>query len=313
MEPPPRRPDPIALLLFAACVLLGSANFLAARVSNLELPPLWGAGLRFGVAATVFMAIAAAARRPWPRGSALTRTVGFGLLNFGVFFALVYWALLHVTAGSATIVLASVPLLTLFLAVAQRLERFRARALFGGVAALLGIAWLGFAPGALAVPLLPLLAVVAAALAVAQSLILGKRISGAFPPVTNAIGMTCGAVLLLVASLVAGEQWTWPQVAATRWALLYMVLFGSVAQFALILLLIRRWAPSAISYGFVVMPVSTLLLEAWLLGVPITLAALIGAGLVMVGVWFGALAPDGRAGAAVPPRPAPVQPLEPSE
>jgi drug/metabolite transporter (DMT)-like permease len=294
------RPDAIALVLFGLCVLLGSANFLAVRFSNLELPPLWGAGLRFAMAAVVFTGIALATRRPWPRGAMLGRTVVFGLFNFGLFFALTYWSLLHVTAGVATIVLASVPLVTLALAVAQRMERFQARSLIGGVAALLGIGWIAFSPTALDVPLVPLLALLAATAAVGQSIILGKRVSGNHPAITNAVAMSSGAALLLAASLAAGEAWSWPALPEARWALLYLVGFGSVGLFALTLLLIRRWTPSAASYAFVVIPVTTMLLEALLADVPVTATALVGAGLVMVGVWFGALAPTagGRAARA---------------
>jgi drug/metabolite transporter (DMT)-like permease len=288
---PGRRPDPVALLLFAACVVLGSGNFLAVRFSNLELPPLWGAGLRFALAATAFVVIAAVDRLPWPRGDLLRRTVAFGVLNFGLFFALMYWALVHVTAGVATIVLATVPLMTLLLAAAQGLERLRARAVIGVVAALVGIGWMAYAPGELTLPLLPLLALIAAGLCIGQSIIFGKRISGNHPAITNAIAMGTGAVLLLVASRSVGEAWSWPSLPEARWALLYLVAFGSVALFALTLLLIRRWSPSATSYAFVVIPMVTLLLEAALAGVPVTASAVIGAGIVMVGVWFGALAP----------------------
>ena len=297
----PRRPDPVALVLFFICVLLGSGNFLAVRFSNLELPPLWGAGLRFALAAAAFTVIALLARRPWPRGHLLLRTVLFGSLNFGLFFALMYWALLHVTAGVATIVMATVPLMTLLLAVAQGLERFRTRALVGAVAALLGIGWMAFSPANLVLPGLPLLALLAAALTIGQSIILAKHVSGNYPAVTNAVAMASGATLLLLSSRAVGEPWNWPTLPEARWALLYLVLFGSVGLFALTLLLIRRWAPSATSYAFVVIPVTTLLLEAVLADVPITTAALVGAGLVMVGVWFGALAPERRPrGQAVP-------------
>ena len=291
----PTRPDGIALLLFVSCVLLGSGNFLAVRFSNLELPPLWGAGLRFTLAAAAFVVLALAARRPWPRGAMLGRTVLFGLLNFGVFFALMYWSLLHVTAGVATIVLASVPLATLALSVRQGLERFGARALIGAVAALLGIAWIAFSPAALDVPPLPLLALLAATLTIGQSIILGKRVSANHPAITNAVAMSSGAALLLAASLATGESWSWPTLPEARWALLYLVLFGSMGLFALTLLLIRRWTPSAASYGFVVIPVTTMLLEAWLADVPLTATGLVGAALVMVGVWYGALAPAARA------------------
>ena len=297
--PGPTRPDGIALLLFVLCVLLGSGNFLAVRFSNLELPPLWGAGLRFAFAAAGFVLLALATRRPWPRGAMLVRTVVFGLLNFGLFFALMYWSLLHVTAGVATIVLASVPLATLALAVLQGLERFAARALVGAVAALFGIGWIAFSPGALDVPLLPLLALFGATLTVGQSIILGKRVSANHPAITNAVAMSSGAALLLAASLAAGETWSWPTLPEARWALLYLVALGSMGLFALTLLLIRRWTPSAASYAFVVIPVTTMLLEAWIAGVPLTTTGLVGAALVMVGVWYGALAPAAR------PRPAP--------
>ncbi len=284
------RPDRVAIALFVCCVLLGSGNFLAVRFSNLELPPMWGAGLRFALATGVFLVFAIASGRQWPRGRMLLRTIVFGLLNFGLFFALMYWALLHVTAGVATIVLATVPLLTLLLAVVQGLESFERRALLGAVAALAGIAWIAFSPGALAVTVLPLLGLLAAALTISQSIILGKHVSGNYPAITNAIAMGGGAALLLLSSRLLGEEWLWPTTGEARWALAYLVLFGSVGLFVLTLLLVRRWAPSAVSYAFVVIPVTTLVLEQWIAGVPITGSAVVGAALVIAGVWFGALA-----------------------
>ncbi len=288
---PRPRPHAVALALFVACVVLGSGNFIAVRFSNLDLPPLWGAGLRFSLAATVFVVIALAARVPWPPRAMVRGAALLGLLNFGVFYALMYWALLHLTAGVATVVMATVPLATLGLAVAQGLERLRARAVWGALAAVLGIAWMSLAPGALTLPALPLLALVAAVACVAQSIILAKRVSSLHPAMVNALAMPVGAAVLLLASRAAGEPWAWPTLPEARWALLYLVVLGSVGLFGLTLLLIRRWAPSATSYVFVAMPVTTLLLEALIAGVPVTTAALIGAGLVMLGVWFGALAP----------------------
>lgn len=46
-------------------------NFVAVRFSNQELPPFWGAGLRFAAAALVLSAAAALGRFPLPRGRAL--------------------------------------------------------------------------------------------------------------------------------------------------------------------------------------------------------------------------------------------------
>ncbi len=63
-----RSPDGLALGAFAVAVTVGGANFLAVRFSTRELPPFWGAGLRFGLAAVLFVVIALALRLKWPWG-----------------------------------------------------------------------------------------------------------------------------------------------------------------------------------------------------------------------------------------------------
>ncbi|MDQ3937775.1 MAG: DMT family transporter, partial [Chloroflexota bacterium] len=137
-----RSPGGMTLAAFAVAVTLGGGNFLAVRFSNRELDPFWGAGLRFGIAALLFIGIVAALRLPWPRGALLRRTVLYGVLGFAGFYALMYWALLHVTAGVAAIVLAIVPLVTLLMGAAQKLETVSWRGLVGSVLALAGIAWM---------------------------------------------------------------------------------------------------------------------------------------------------------------------------
>jgi hypothetical protein len=67
-----RVPDTLTLGAFVVLVVLGGGNFLAVRMSNLELPPFWGAGLRFGVAAALFGAIALAP----PRVSGFSSIIG---------------------------------------------------------------------------------------------------------------------------------------------------------------------------------------------------------------------------------------------
>jgi len=44
-------PGARTLGVFALAVVLGGANFVGVRFSNLELAPFWGAGLRFSLAA----------------------------------------------------------------------------------------------------------------------------------------------------------------------------------------------------------------------------------------------------------------------
>jgi drug/metabolite transporter (DMT)-like permease len=289
MDGPGQRPDTSTLAAFVALVVIGGGNFVAVRASNLELPPFWGAGLRFALAGATFVVLAAALRLRPPRGRMLALSVGYGALAFGLFFGLMYWALTLVTAGVATVVMAAVPLVTLLLAAAQGTERLRPRSVAGALLAIAGIAWLTFGPQQVDVPLTALLLMLAAAVAVSQSIIVGKHLSAQHPAMTNAIGLSVGAVLLLTASALIGEAWWLPRDAEARWAVIYLVTFGSVGLFVLVLLVVRRWTASATSYMFVLFPLTTMAIEAVLLGAPISAQMLLGAALVMVGVWLGAL------------------------
>lgn len=305
------RPDAATLGAFAIVVLFGAGNFLAVRMSNLDLPPFWGAGLRFALAGSSFVLIALVLRLTWPRGRDLALTALYGVLGFAVFYALMYWALTRVTAGVAVIVMAVVPLVTVLLSAGQGIERLRPRGVAGALLALAGIAWMAFGPQGVVVPLGALAAMLGAALAVGQSIILGKRLSANHPAMTNAVGMTVGATLLLVLSAVVGESWSIPRQPEAVWAVIYLVTLGSVGLFVLVLLVVRRWTASATSYMFVLFPVATLALEAWILAEPVTAQAATGAAVVMVGVWFGALSPGARRTAATLPGDCPPPPEEP--
>jgi drug/metabolite transporter (DMT)-like permease len=307
-----RAPDALTLSAFSVAVTLGGGNFLAVRFSNRELPPFWGAGLRFGLAALLFIVIALALRLEWPRGRRLGLTVTYGALSFAAFYALMYWALVDTPAGVATVVLAIVPLATLLLAAAQRLEQLQTRSVVGALLALAGIAWMAIGPQQVDLPLASLVAMLAAAACAGQSMILGKHVSANHPAMTNAVGMAVGAVLLLVFSALVGESWALPRQAEAAWAVVYLVTFGSAGLFVLVLLVVRRWTASATSYMFVLFPVVTLALGAVIAGEPVTAQAVTGAALVMAGVWFGALSPGARRAAApVPAAPVPAHPPPP--
>jgi drug/metabolite transporter (DMT)-like permease len=273
---------------------LGGANFVAVRISNQELAPFWGAGLRFGLAAALFFVIACVLRLRWPRGRQLVTTAAYGALAFAIPYALLYWALVRATAGAATVVLAAVPLATLLLAAAEGLERLSLRAVAGAVLALAGIAWMVLGSQALMAPVSAVVAMLGATLVIGQSIIIGKRLSGNHPVITNAVGMATAALLLLTLSGSVSETWALPRRPAVAAALAYLVTLGSAGLFVLVLLVVRKWTASASSYMFVLFPVVTLVLAAWLVREPITSSAALGAALVMAGVWLGALFPTRR-------------------
>jgi drug/metabolite transporter (DMT)-like permease len=284
----------MTLSLFAVAVTLGGANFIGVRFSNRELDPFWGAGLRFSLAALLFIGIAAALKLRWPRGRQLGYTMLYGFLSFALFYALMYWALVRVTAGVATVVLAVVPLVTLLLAAAHGMEKLGLRSVLGSVLAIAGILWMTFGPQDVVLPFAALLAFLAAALTAGESVILSKKVSGNHPAMTNAVAMATGAVVLLAISAVTGDRWALPTEGEVIWSVIYLVTLGSAGLFVVLLLVVRKWTASATSYAFVLFPVSTMLLGAWIADEPITGQGVAGAILVMSGVWFGALSPGAR-------------------
>ena len=143
----------------------------------------------------------------------------------------------------------------------------------------------------LVVPAGAVVATAIAALTIGESIIISKLISGNHPAINNAVGMAVGAPLLLTISLVAGETWSLPTQPNTIWAVSFLVVVGSVGLFVLTLLVVRLWTASATAYMFVLFPVGAMLLDAWLLGAPLTVRGVTGALVVMASVWFGALSP----------------------
>lgn len=284
-----RRPDGITLAAFAGAVLIAGINFVAVKFSNLELDPLFGAALRFTVAATITFAIIAARRIPLPRGRALTGALLYGGLFFFVAFGLMYYAIVKVPAGIAGVVMASVPLLTLVFASLHRLEPFRRRGLVGALITIVGIAILLNAPAGDDFPLLSLLAMIGAAACIAESGIVIKKFPPSHPMATNAVAMLVGALLLISASLVAGENWALPLHPETWWALSYLVLVGSILVFALYLFVLKRWSATGASYQFVLIPLVAVVVGALLADESITIGILLGGLIVLTGVYVGAL------------------------
>jgi drug/metabolite transporter (DMT)-like permease len=279
----------IALICFVATSVLAGGNAVGVRFSNRELAPLWGAGLRFSLAAVVLMIVMAVFRLSVPRGRALAGALLYGILNFAVPFALAYYGLVRVHAGLGQTLLALVPLATLLLAVLQGQERLHAAAVVGTLLALGGVAVISQASIGGSVPTLSLLALVAGAVSFGEAAVVVRRFPRVHPVTMNALGMTTGAVLLVVGSMLAGEAIELPQRTATWIALGYLVLVGSVVVFVLYVVVLRYWSASRTAYGFVITPIVTVLLSAWLDKEPVGMELVVGGVLILAGVYVGAL------------------------
>lgn len=285
-----KTPNRAVLIAFALTVLFAGNNAIAVRYSNMELPPFFGAAIRFAMAALIFFFIALILRLPLPRGRGLLGAVLFGFIGTGINYALLYWALETLHPGLSMVILALVPLMTFILACVHRLESFRWKALIGSLLALAGISVIVWNQLGANAPILPMLAVVGGAVCFAESNIIIKAFPQSHPITTNAIASTVGTVLLFILSAVWRETPHMPTLPTTWLALGFLVLFGSVATFGLSIYIIKNWTASASSYQFVLFPIVTIAVSAWLTKETVSLALILGAILVLAGVYFGGIA-----------------------
>ena len=285
-------PDRPTLLAFGGAVVIGGANFIAVRYSNEELAPLFGATLRFATAALLFLVIAFMRRTPLPKGKAAVGAILYGLLGFGVAYAMLYKALVGLSAGMTSAIVASVPLATLVLAVVHGQERFSTRGLVGGALAVAGIGVLSLrAFNGEIRPIYFILALIGV-LAIAESTVIVKGFPRADPVATNGLGMGMGAALLAIASLISGEEWVVPRQADTWLALAYLVVVGSVCLFVLYLYVITRWTASATNYAITLMPIVAVTLGVLIADERLTIEVIAGAALVLAAVYIGALSKE---------------------
>lgn len=276
---------PLAFVLL--CLIWGS-TWLVIKVGYGGLGPFNVASLRFLAAGLLFCALVPAFRARWPRGRTEWGVSLFvGAVLFGADYGLIYWGETRLDSGLTAILFATMPLATAFVAHAYLpAERLNARKLGGTLLAFLGVVAL-FAdkvrldPG-LAVPML---AIVASAVCAAFSSVATKRHGhDLHPTALNAVAMLFGALLLALASLVAGDGLRLPSDASAWGALAYLVLAGSVVTFLVYFWLLKAWESTTLSFISIFTPVVALFLGYVVLDERPTAWTGLGAALILAGV-----------------------------
>lgn len=269
---------------FGLCATIWGSTFLVIRFGNQALDPLWAATLRLSLACVALVVLTFALGRAWPKGDALRATVLYGLGEFGAGFALLYWGETVVPSGIAATLFATIPLWTTGMAIGLGVERFDAQRLLGAVIAVVGVATVFAGELSRAVPLLGLLAVLGAAASASLGSVLLKRGPRIDVVPVNAVATGVGAVVCLAASVLAGEVQTVPSSFAAWGPVVYLAVAGSLVAFVVYAWLVDVWPVSNANMVSVTVPVTGLLLGAVFAGEEPSGLALVGAGLVIVGL-----------------------------
>ena len=284
-------PDRRVWLAFFLFVLFVGGASVAIRMTYAELAPFWVNASRFGLGALAFWAIVIVKKIPLPKGRALWGAVLFGVLTVGLAFILISWGLVVTPAGLAMVLMAFVPLMTLFLSALHGVESITRRGLFGSLLAVSGIIYIVGGSSTSQLDLPHVFAILVAAGFNAEGGVLIKKFPPNPPVMTNAIGMSVGAAILALVSLLSGEKWTIPTQSQTWAAYVYLVVMVTVIAFFLYMYVLSKWTASNTSYGFVLNPLVAIIVASSLAGEEITVNFLIGSALVLSGVLVGALLP----------------------
>jgi drug/metabolite transporter (DMT)-like permease len=200
------------LALLLALSTLWGASYSFIKVGVETIPPVTLIAARTFVAGAILVAIIQWRGLTFPKDATTWRRFLFqACLNSVVPFTLIAWAQQTTDAALATILNSTSPIFAFLLTVlVTRHEAVTGRKLFGVGAGIIGICLIvGVqALGGVGQELWAQLAIVAATICYAGAAIFGKKFKGLDPIMPAAGSMICGAVVLILASLITEQPLT---------------------------------------------------------------------------------------------------------
>src|SRR5438067_2245891 len=280
---------PVAWLTL--CVVW-SATWLAIKIGLRDLPPISFVAIRFLIAIAVLIAISFGRTRLLPlRRNDYAVLAITGILMFAVNYTLLFWAELHVSSGLAAVLQATIPVFGMIFAhwmLPDEPLRFQKLAgvliALGGVAVICG-RLLGFS-GSLAFWGGVAVVVGAASAAYANVLVKARSIQLA-PAMLAAWQMIFGITPLLILGLaIDGNPARFHWTTTAIFCLFYLAIIGSALTFLLLYWLLPRLTVAQLQSISLITPPGAVML-GWLMGgETLPLSSLLGAGLVLTGVWM---------------------------
>ncbi len=282
----------ITYIKLTLTALLWGGTFIAARVVARGVGPFSATFLRFAIAGVVLVALLIRSEGRLPsigRGQILPVTL-LGLTGIAAYNVCFFTGLKRIEAGRASLIVAMCPVfLALFAALLLKERLSLARGLGVGLSvsgAMLVISrghLAGLVRGGVGLGELCILGCVACWTAYT---LVGQRLMKDLSPLAS----VTYSVLVGVAVLLAPATWEglWPALLRHRleeWlGLAYLGVFGTVVGFVWYYEGVKRVGSVRAGLFINLVPVSAVLIAAWLLREPLTVSLLIGGALVIAGV-----------------------------
>jgi drug/metabolite transporter (DMT)-like permease len=274
---------------------VGGAAAVATRYLIGSADPFTLAAIRFGggvlclLPFALLLGVRFPQRRDWPA------VAGLGFMFFAVFFVLYNVALAYTTVARGTLALSTLPLMTMIVGAALRIEALTTRKTLGillamfGVAAALVAALADAPPGAWRGDLIMAGATLCMALYNVWTRPFIQR-SSALGFVTASMGV--GAAALVAISALHGGAARLAAFSSSEWiAAAYLAAGGGALAFFLWVFALQHASPSRVANTMTVNPIVAGLLAVLILHEPITLRLAVGLIAVCAGLWIATTEP----------------------
>jgi drug/metabolite transporter (DMT)-like permease len=271
------------------CAIWGS-TWLFIKLGLQDLPPISFAGIRFVIASLILFTIVFIRRRPLPRARRDWALIAAtGVLAFTINYGLLFWGEQHVSSGLAALLQTTIPAFGLLIAhLHLPEERLTIAKVCGVVLGIMGVGVIFSNQLTTAGPLAlwGSAAIVTGAFGAAYSNVLIKARGGHLDPATLAAGqMLFGLVpLLVVGTLTEGSPLLFHWTPMAVFALVYLVLVGSVVAFMLYYWLVRNMDVTKTMLIALVTPLVAVTLGMIVLDERLSWRTVIGGACIMLGI-----------------------------
>ncbi|WP_047245339.1 EamA family transporter [Maribacter thermophilus] len=288
----PKRNTGLIILAFFAIYVIWGSTYLLNKIAVTELPAFMLAGARFVTAGCLIFIIAKFLGIPLKinrKQFVNTIIAGFLFLTFGN--GVVVWALKYVDSGFAALEISAQPLVVILLMRVLQGKKIKAMSLVGVALGMIGIYLLVSQQQIISKEgaLLGMVLIFACMLSWAYgSLFVGSANLPSNYFVNTGYQMVTAGILLFIISLILGEQWVSPLHWSTKvqWAMLLLVLLGSIVAFTAFNYLLKVVSPEKVATSSYVNPIIAMLLGWYFLKEEITVQSAVAAIILLTGVYF---------------------------
>ena len=285
--PQQKQSNALSIASVLGALILWSSSFVAIKFAYTTYPPLTLAVVRFVVATLILGALTVLPKNRVKLEKKDIFTVAVcGLTGIMLYAVLQNIAMQWTSASSATLIIASYPIITLLMESLIYKKKLSVVKIIAVMIAIVGVVILAYVKAETRIEgeLLGILLLVLAGVVWAVYNFMTKKVVNRYPPITLLFYSTLfGTIFMLPLALLERAQWQQPT-AVSFLCMMFLGVFCSVIAFLLYNHGLKTMAPSTITSMLNLVPIFGVMFSFLLLGEAITLRMVIGGAIIIFGV-----------------------------